>query len=109
MQLIPLQPGVPRQALETSVNGQRIRIEVAWQPRTSHWHATVTVLPGTILCQGRQVIVGESLLPDGILPFDGDILCEALIPSPDSERLNLNSWGTTHDLIYLTGKEAEAL
>ena len=104
MQNIPL-TDTPRQAITTLLGGQRVTMNVWWQPLSEAWYVTLDFGDDRV-ATARQVIPWERIIGPAEL-FAGDLLVLAGREATDAP-LGRTAWTTTHALWYLTADELTA-
>ena len=89
---------IPRQRLNTAVNGQEVAIAVWWQPKDQRWYMTLEFPVGTPLIRGKRINLNSPILGSLKGEFVGDFVCRIIgeiLIEPGAEP-----WGNTHALRY---------
>ena len=106
MQMVPLTADA-RQALTTSLGGQRVNLRVIWSPLAQAWYLTLDHDEAR-LATALQLTAWERILRLTTSDFDGDLIVLAATGA-DETPIGRRAWVATHTLWYLTGAElAEA-
>ena len=96
----------PRQTFSITLAGQVVTITAWWQPLSELWYLSVEAVAGASIAAGRQIAPFTRLIRSEA--FQGEIVA---IPrnANNTAAVGRTAWDDTHDLVYLTAEEAEAL
>ena len=104
MQILPINNNV-NQKFSTVLNGTELKFHLWYQNIGAGWYCDIEKVSGEKIITGARINSMAPLLKSTLTDFEGDIIPVASV----AEELGAESWGTTHNLVYFTPEEIEAL
>ena len=103
MQTIPIIADT-RQTMLLTLGRQSVTLSLWWQPLSGAWYLSLRDNAGQPLALGRQIAPRTGLIKS--VAFQGEIAASPL-SRETTAAIDLDSWGRTHQLLYLTPAEVD--
>lgn len=104
MQILPIS-NEANQVFSTVLNGTELKFHFWYQDIGAGWFCDIEKITGEKIIAGIKINAMSPLLKSVLTDFSGDIIPVALV----SEELGREPWSNTHELIYFTQEEIDAL
>ena len=106
MQFLPIN-NESNQIFNTVLNGAELKFNFWYQDIGAAWYVSVFYPDETPILEAARINSESPIFATTLTEFGGDI-----VPFPlaaEGVEIGRNAWGVTHDLLYLTDAEIEAI